>query len=143
LRGTTYYHLLLNARAGDRWQEAIDGAARYSMNKARFSLYPSPAKGDVGRYPMSSPFADEQMKQPDLDHWRTGDEVLRYMAGQGFLAGIILFWTRPGGSEKGFREGEHYLRYALARCAAIRGHPAARDFLHETGPPVLEDGASQ
>ncbi|MCU0916522.1 MAG: DUF4038 domain-containing protein, partial [Planctomycetes bacterium] len=117
--GTTYYHLLLNARAGDRWQAAIDGAVRYGMNKARFSLYPSPAQGGVGRYPLSTPFTDEGLMHPDLDHWRAADQVVRYMAARGFLADVILFWTKPKGSEKLLREDERYLRYALARLAAF------------------------
>ncbi len=117
--GTTYYHLLLNARAGERWKEAIDGATRYGMNKARFSLSPSPVKGDVGRYPLSSPFLDKDLTRPDLDHWRTGDKVIRYMAQRGFLADIILFWNKPKGSEALVRQDEQYLRYALARYAAF------------------------
>jgi hypothetical protein len=117
--GTTYYHLLLNARAGNRWKEAIDGGVRYGMNKARFSLYPSPAKGGVGHYPISSPFVDKEMKQPDLDHWRAADGVVQYMAQREFLADIILFWTKPKGSEALRREDERYLRYALARYAAF------------------------
>jgi hypothetical protein len=116
--GTTHYHLLLNARAGDRWKEAIDGAMRYGMSKTRISL--ATPRGESRGYPGSAPFQDEARRQPDLEHWRTADRVIQHLNERGFLADLILFWRM---NEKAvsneMRAADHrYLRYALARYAA-------------------------
>jgi hypothetical protein len=37
--GTTYYQLLANALAGDRWRAAIDGALGKGINKVRLNHY--------------------------------------------------------------------------------------------------------
>ncbi len=118
--GTTYYDLLLIARAGERWKEAIDGAMRYGMNKARFSLAGGERNRKSGGYEDSEPFRDKEHRQLDLEHWRTADRVIAQMNERGFLADVIFFWRMNETevtSEKRAAD-ERYLRYAMARYAA-------------------------
>ncbi len=119
--GTTYYHLLLNARAGDRWKEAVDGTIRYGMNKIRFSLSPSDSGSKSGGYPTSTPFLDDNRRRLDLDHWRAADEVIRRLNDRGVLADVILFWRKSEDkvTDAMRDQDQRYLRYALARYAAF------------------------
>ncbi len=115
--GTTYYQLLANARRGDRWQEAIDGAQRYGMTKARISLSPSSGGDKSGGY-SSHPFLDDEQSQLDLAHWRAADRAIAYMNDHGFGADLILFWRKTETSPQIRTQDERYVRYALARYAA-------------------------
>jgi hypothetical protein len=118
--GTTYYHLLLNARAGDRWKAAIDGAGRYGMNKVRFSLSPSGDGERSGDYPSTRPFVDKELRRLDLAHWRTADRVIDYMNSHGMLADVVFFWrmSEKAVSAEKRKADERFLRYAIARYAA-------------------------
>ena len=118
--GTTHYHLLLNARAGDRWKRAIDGAANYNINKVRFSLAPGGRSAKTGRYRASEPFTDEPRTALDLEHWRTADEVVEFLHDRGMVAELILFWRMDETTVDPIKRtaDERYLRYAIARYAA-------------------------
>lgn len=119
--GTTMYHLLLNASAGQRWKEAIDGATRHGINKVRFSLAPSDADGRSGGYKDTKPFLDEARQRLNLDHWRTADHVIGYLNDHNCQADVILFWRMHEKeiSQEKREADERYLRYALARYAAF------------------------
>ncbi len=114
-----YYHLLLNARAGQRWKEAIDGAQKYGMTKARISLAPSSRSDKSGECASSNPFLDKDCSQLDLAHWQAADRAIGYMNDHAFGADLILFWRKSETSGAIRAADDRYLRYAIARCAAF------------------------
>ncbi len=120
--GTTYYAIVCNARAGDRWKESVSNIAKHGMNKVRMNINPTrePAKKDFTGYPPSSPFTDWAADRLDLDHWRAADRVVRFLGEQGVLADLIVFPYRRKKADVGtLAQDERYLRYVLARYAAF------------------------
>lgn len=131
--GTTYYGIIANARSGGGWREAIRNTARYGMNKVRLFLLfsrgadkPRARDGEAEEneknyhFPFSSGFADLAGERLEPAHWRAADDVVRFMAGHGVLADLIVFPYRRAGAHIGTVEQDRrYLRYALARYAAF------------------------
>jgi len=70
--GTTYYDILLNARAGNAWKESVANITRYGVNKVRMNLHPGDG-GGKSHYPASKPFVSGDPERPDLAHWQTAD----------------------------------------------------------------------
>ncbi len=88
--GTTYYDILLNARAGNAWKESVANITRCGVNKVRMNLHPGDG-GGKSHYPASKPFVNDDPDRPDLAHWQTADRVVAFMAEHGVLADLIVF----------------------------------------------------
>ena len=114
--GNTYYELLGNVAGGGTWQQAVDGTARYGMNKIRFNVSAGSSNAKGSPYPDSSPYGASN-DELNLGHWRHLDKAVQYMADRGVVADLILFWNadRVYGTPE---QDEAYVRYALARYAA-------------------------
>jgi Domain of unknown function (DUF5060) len=97
--GTTYYGVMRNAMAGDKWKEAITRTRAYGMNKVRMYIYSTWKPGGVTPYPPTSPFepagAGANFDRLNLPFWRRLDEVVRFMAEKDMLADLIVFWSNP------------------------------------------------
>ncbi len=112
LMGQTYYDLLANAMAGDRWKTAIDSSRYMGMNKVRMQVNCLKKDPKVS-YPPSSVFTDTNFTHLNLPHLQKLDEVIRYMQSKGMVADLILF--RAFGT---LEQDERYARYLVARYAA-------------------------
>lgn len=122
--GTTYYAMVGNARASERWRESITNLTRYGINKARMYLDASDMTAkDRPRpifHPPSSPFADRAAERLDIDHWRAADRVVRFMGEQALLADLIVFpYRRTAAAVGTLAQDERYLCYVLARYGAF------------------------
>ncbi|MGH9847205.1 MAG: DUF5060 domain-containing protein, partial [Blastocatellia bacterium] len=120
--GTTYYGVMRNAMAGDRWKDAITGSRAYGINKVRMYIHSTWKPGGVTPYPPASPFEavgeSAGRDRLNLPFWRRLDEVVRFMAEKDMLADLIVFWSSP--DSHGTDEQNHrYASYAVARYAAF------------------------
>ncbi|HVF27851.1 MAG TPA: DUF4038 domain-containing protein [Pyrinomonadaceae bacterium] len=116
--GTTYYGLMQNAMAGERWKEAVDKARAYGINKVRMVVAPPfGSRHEKVKYPAASGFVADDRDRPDPAHWRRLDEVVRYMAERGITADLILYWN----SDRSYgtpAQDECFTRYCISRYAA-------------------------
>ena len=119
--GTTYYNILLNALAGDKWKSAIDSVLPFGINKIR--AHAVPLKNDVTPYPQVYPFEGEENSldhtRLNLEHWKKLDEVVAYANEKGMVVDLM-----PFGFERESYSGDslldrRYLRYVIARYAAF------------------------
>ncbi|MBN1671018.1 MAG: DUF5060 domain-containing protein [Kiritimatiellae bacterium] len=110
--GTTYYCIVQNALAGDRWKKSIDQIEKYGISKARILLYPWGATN----YPDSEPFEGDH-DHLNLKHWRALDRVIGYMAERGIVADLMWFANVARHHAK-ITQDHRYVRYGLARFAA-------------------------
>lgn len=160
--GTTYYAIVSNARASNRWRAAVENVKAYGINKIRMQVQSSFGDpSDRNPYPDSQPF-EGSVEEPDHDrlnipHWQVLDQVVQYVGDQRLLADLILFPCRvPYGTDD---QSRHYVRYVLARYAAYphviwclcnewNYSPRDRAFWNEIGQwvrdedPWIEEGAS-
>jgi len=115
--GQTYYEIIKNAMAGNKWQTSIVNSKARGMNKVRMLIYPWPTARSDNRYPDTEPFLAGDHNQLNLPHWQKLDEVVRYLDSQGMIADLIIFTDadRTYGSQL---QDERYLRYVIARYAA-------------------------
>jgi hypothetical protein len=118
--GQTYYELVRTARAAPVWQTALDNSRQYGMNKVRMLLYPWAAAET--RYPDTQPFAGSNdapdHDQLDILHWRTLDEIIRYLDTIGMVADLIVLTD----ADRAFgtpAQDDRYLRFVIARFAAF------------------------
>jgi hypothetical protein len=117
--GTTYYDILLNARAGDAWKESVTNITHSGMNKVRMHLHPGDG-GGRSHYAASEPFVNGDPDRLDLAHWQAADRVVAFMAEHGVLADLIVFpYRREQQAVASFSQDERYLRYVLARYGAF------------------------
>lgn len=119
--GTTYYNILLNALAGDKWKSAIDSVMPFGINK--FRAHAIPEKNDVTPYPQVYPFEGEgdslDHTRLNLELWKKLDEVVAYSNDRGMVVDLM-----PFGFERESFSGDslldrRYLRYVMARYAAF------------------------
>jgi len=117
--GTTYYNMVLNAVAGDRWKTAIDSALLVGINKMR--VFANSEKSEKTPYPRVHPFVE----QPDTldytrlnpDYWKALDRIVQYSFEKGMLVDLIMLGY---GAETYATPAldQQYIRYLLARYAA-------------------------
>lgn len=115
--GTTYYGVMPNALAGDKWKEAVVNSRAYGMNKVRMSAYPNRRSELDSTTRASSEIADDGYERPVIKHWQKLDDVVRFMAERDVLADLILF-SRGGTNTGSEEQHQRYLRYVVARYAA-------------------------
>lgn len=113
MMGQTYYDLMANAVAGDRWKTAIDSSLYTGFNKVRMNVN-SQKKDLKVSYPSSPVFTDTTFNHLNLPHLQKLDEVIRYLHTKGMVADLILF--RAFGT---VAQDERYARYLVARYAAF------------------------
>lgn len=119
--GTTYYNILLNAMAGDKWKTAVDSALIFGINKYRALL--CPIKNEVTPYEQVFPFEE---RGDSLDHtrlnlpmWQKMDEVIAYSNEKGMVVDLMPFgFDKPSYSGDSLLD-RRYLRYVMARYAAF------------------------
>jgi hypothetical protein len=120
--GQTYYGLMRNALAGDKWKVAVENTRRAGMNKVRMQVFTPGAPNESQPYPAASPFARSGDKldrdRLDLAFWRKLDEVVRFMAARDMFADLILFWSTPE-SYGTPEQDRRFTSYAVARYAAF------------------------
>ena len=119
--GTTYYDLMLNAMAGDRWQEAIDSARYYGINKVRMNGHPM--HSEKSYYPFVDGFVtvstdSVNTDRLNIDYWQKLDEVIVYAAERGMKVDLMPFGIHRTYYAPTVGEDEQYLRYVIARYAA-------------------------
>ena len=118
--GTTYYNILLNALAGDKWITAIDSALFFGINK--FRAHAVPLKNSVTPYPQVYPF---EGRGDSLDHgrlnihlWQKLDEVIEYANARGMVVDLMPFGFEASSYAGDSLLDRRYLRYVIARYAA-------------------------
>ena len=119
MSGTTYYNMLLNAFAGDKWKTAIDSAMVFGINKMR--IFAHSAKSSKTPYPYVSPFqqkndsADYSRLNPE--YWKSLDEIIQYSFEKGMTVDMIMLGY---GAATYVTEDldKQYIRYLLTRYAA-------------------------
>lgn len=119
--GTTYYDLMMNAMAGERWRKAIDSAHHYGINKLRVCALPM--NSEKSFYPFISGFAGSHPDSLDTDrlqlaYWRKLDTVIAYAAARDVKVDLMPFGTEAGYYAADTTDDEGYLRYLIARYAA-------------------------
>lgn len=116
--GTTYYALMQNAAAGDRWKEAVDKSKAFGINKVRMLVWPPWGVRDKVKYSATPAFVNDDHDRLNPAHWQKLDEVVRYMGSKGIIADLIIFWNSK--ELYGTEDQDHrYLRYVIARYAAF------------------------
>lgn len=117
--GTTYYNMVLNALAGDRWKTAIDSAMVFGINKIR--VFASSEKGARTPYDWTSPFLivsdsiDYSRMNPQ--YWKALDRIVEYSLQRDLVVDLIML----GYGAKTYSVPEldrKYIQYLLARYAA-------------------------
>ena len=119
--GQTYYEIINNAMAGDKWKTAIDNTKLNGMNKVRMLVIPWSTGNESGaplKYHSSSPFISGNHNSLNLAHWKKFDEIIKYLDSKGMMAEIILFTDPPADAFETDAQDKRYLRYAISRFAA-------------------------
>jgi hypothetical protein len=114
--GQTYYEIVLNALAGDKWKEAVNQSQAHGINKIRLLVYPWD-NVQAQPYPYVEPFLGGNHDALNLAYWQKLDEVVQYLNSRGMLADLILF----ADSDTVFgtlNQDQRYLRYILSRYSA-------------------------
>jgi len=120
--GTTYYDLILNALAGERWKVAIDSALVFGINKIRCAV--TAFNSEKTPYPMAFPF-EANAKQDSLNfdrlnptYWQAIDRVVEYAYQRGMNVDLILYGNGYLSFSGDMDRDKRYVRYLLARYAA-------------------------
>lgn len=117
--GTTYYNMVLNALAGDRWKTAIDSAMAFGINKCR--VFASSEKGARTPYSWASPFLkitdSLDYRRLNSEYWKALDKVVEYSLEKGMVVDLIML----GYGAKTYSVADldrKYIQYLIARYAA-------------------------
>ena len=117
--GTTYYNMVLNACAGDRWKTAIDSALVFGINKIR--VFANSSKSLKTPYPDIQPFLKTSdsidYNQLNPEYWKALDRIVEYSLRKGMVIDLIMlgYGAETYATEE---QDKNYIRYLLARYAA-------------------------
>jgi len=117
LFGTTLYGIVGSALDGGTWRQAIEGSARYGINKVRFYVNRW-TKMIPGGQPTEMTAHVEIGDGVFLPGFAKSDEIVRLAARNGMVADLIVFF-RDRTVKIGEEETKRYLRYVIARYGAF------------------------
>lgn len=112
LFGNTFYGLVTNALSGDNWKTAVDKTRALGMNKIRYYITRQPKEQSAQWIEAAA------SNRPGVDIFRKADETVRYLAGRGVIADLIVF-EREHVDRLTQEQAERFVRYVAARYAAF------------------------
>ena len=119
LFGTTYYNMVLNAFAGERWKTAIDSAKIFGINKIR--IFASSSGSSKTPYPWVSPYPNTgdslDYRHINSEYWKALDRIVQYSFEKGMTVDLIMFGYGKETYSTPLLD-KRYAQYVLARYAA-------------------------